>query len=190
MYTVIASPTHVYPLTIAAPVLKDDLTGAYQYRRRLTRTLKKWEMTVAGTQERLETLRGLLAISQGDTPGWYDGSGIIEVVDPILIGIGNGTTTDFLLPDRYVFAASTIVYFNGGPTANWQPLGGDYMVMDQIRCSPAPAANVQITAKYRRKAKVVINTEADVEHGRLFRDQDNPSTSLYSIKLILSEMPN
>lgn len=130
---------------------------------------------------------GLLDYIQGDTPLWFDGGGSLEVTEPILVGFGNNSITDFRLPHRYCFVSSLILYQNGAVVSAWTPIGS-YELADSIRFTSAPALNVQITAKYRRKAKVVLETETPPANERQFRNPDNPSQSIYHLKYFLQEI--
>lgn len=169
------------------PTLKDDIGGgAAQYRRRQTRALKRWELNVPSLQEQIEPILGLLEYIQGDTPIWFDGAGAGDITAPIIIGIGNGTDTDFKLPHKHVFVSSCVVYLNGGITAAWTPLG-DAVVAHSIRFTTAPAAEVQITAKYRRKIKCVLDTESAVISERSFRSQE-PTRTIQRLKYFLQEV--
>jgi len=189
MYTVIVSPTHILPVETKAPTQRDALgQGAYEMKRQWTRPLKRWELVVPGTRQKLDPIAGLLDLAQGDTIIKFDGAGTLEVVEPILIGVGNGTITDFALPHRNVFVASTVVFLNGGATNTWAPLG-DGVVMDKIRISPAPGNFAQIKAKYRRSANVFLETESENTSDRVFRNQSDSGQSLYRMRFFLQESP-
>jgi len=190
MYTVIASPTHVLPHKVTAVTLKDDVHEAYEFRRRLTRPLGKWELLFPGTKEVLDSLSGMLHAAQGDTLIKFDGAGMLEVTDPIIIGVGDGTTTDFMLPHRNVYVSSTVLYLNGSATNAWQPLGGDGVTMYQIRMTAAPGTWSQIKAKYKRYANTVWNTEEDLSLDRAFREQTTTRLSIHQLRLVLTECPN
>jgi len=187
MFTVFASPTHVMPVESRMPVIKDEIGGgAAQYRRRQTRSLKRWELNVPGIQEQIEPVLGVLEYIQGDTPVWFDGAGAGEIVTPIPMGFGDGVTTDFIFPHKHVFVSSAVIYQNGQAQNNWEPIG-DYVVAHSVRFNTAPAANVQLTVKYRRKMKVVLDTESAVVSERGFRSQD-PSKSVQRMKYYLQEV--
>jgi hypothetical protein len=190
VYTITASPTHVIPVQSQTPTLRDSLSGgALDLRRRWTRPMKNWDLIFPGQQERLGPLMGLLDVAQGDEPCWFDGGATIEITEPILIGTGNGTITDFILPYRYMFVATMVVYLNGGATNTWQPVGGDAITCQQIRFSSAPPNFTQIKMKGRRKTKVVVDTEQGVVMDRAFRNQTDANNSLYSLKVTLQEIP-
>ena len=190
MMTVVASPSHVLPMSVEMPTLKDSVgNGAMDVRRRWTRGLRRWELTFKNTQEKLEELSGFMDYAQGDTPFWFDGGETLEVSEPILIGVGNGTITDFALPHRYVFVSSAIIYLNGGATNAWTPIG-DGIVMDKLHFTSAPGNFSQIRAKYRRKAKVILNTDSEYARDRIFRNQNNPAGTLYESRYVLEEVPN
>ena len=189
MFTVLASPSHVLPVSLQMPTLKDELGGgAQQLRRRQTRALGRWELLVPGVAQKLDPIIGLLEYIQGDTPIWFDGAGYGEITEPSLIGFGDGSTTDFPLPHRHVFVSSIVVYKNGEIDPSWLPLGAG-IVCDAIRFSPAPSANSQITGKYRRKIKAVLQTEQDVGQERSFRNIDDPLRTIQRLKYFLQEVP-
>jgi hypothetical protein len=190
MYTVISSPTHVLPVETDATTYKDDVTDAFEFRRKLTRVLKRWEIVTPGTQEGLDELSGFLDLIHGDTPFWFDGAGTVEVTTPILIHMGNGVITDIRLPHRNVTVASTVIYQNGVATSDWQPLGGDGVHMDMIRMTSAPGLYAQIKAKYRRKCKVVLETESGISRERVFRDVSDARKNAVMVKYFLAEVPN
>jgi hypothetical protein len=190
MMTLIASPSNIIPVQSQNPTLKDSVGGgSYLYRRQYTRPLKRWEMTFPGFAEDMDLIAGFFDYAQGDTPIWFDGGGTLEVTEPIIIGIGSGTKTDFDLPHRYVFVSSAVVYVNGSSSNDWSPLG-DGIVMDKIHFNAAPGAYAQVKAKYRRKAKVVLDTEGDRNRGRVFRDQSDNRKSIYQERFFLTEVPN
>ena len=157
-----------------------------------TRPLKKWELTFPGTQDKLEALSGFFEMVQGDTPFWFDGAGTIEVVEPILIAVGDGITAVFRLPHRNVFVASAIFYLNGAATNTWTPSGAanDGVTMDNVIFSSPPGNFAQIRARYRRKAKVILDTDTDMSRDRNFRNQTNPAGSVYRAKYVLVEVPS
>jgi len=132
----------------------------------------------------------MLHTAQGDTKIRFDGGGMLEVTDPIIIGEGDGTTTDFMLPHRNVFVASAIIYLHGIAVNTWDPLGGDGISMFQIRFSTPPLNHEQIKAKYKRYANTVWDTEEDLSLDRAFREQTNPRLSIHQIRLVLTECPN
>ena len=190
MMTVVCSPVHVLPMTVEMPTLKDSLgNGSLEVRRRWTRGLRRWELTFKNTQQTLEELSGFMDYVQGDHAFFFDGGGTIEVVEPILIGVGNGVITDFALPHRYVFVSSMVIYLNGSATQNFWPLG-DGIVADKIHFVTAPANFAHIKAKYRRKAKVILDTESEYARNRIFRNQNNPGGTLYESRYVFTEVPN
>src|SRR5690349_21850933 len=127
MYTVFSDIVHAVPCTPAMPTLKDEIGGgAVALRRRQIRALRRWQLAVPVDQPAaIDELVGLLEYVQGDTPFWWDGGGFGEVHEPIIFGTGDPTRTDFILPHRFVFIASLVVYVNGSVFTNWIPLGGD-----------------------------------------------------------------
>lgn len=190
-FTIIASPDHILPVSVQMPTLKDEVGGgSVDLRRRWTRGLRRWELMFRGTQEKLEQLSGFMDLTQGDTPFWFDGGGTIEVVEPILVGVGNGGQTDFALPHRYVFVSSAIIYLNGAATNAWSPIGGDGIEMDKIHFTSAPGNFAQIKARYRRKAKVTLDTESEYARNRIFRHQTNGAGTLYQARYVFQEVPN
>jgi hypothetical protein len=187
MYTAFISPTHIVPENLEMPTQVDPVgDGAKAFRRRQTRGLRRWEINVPSLQDNLEQLIGFLENVQGDTPFWFDGAGMIEVTEPILIGTGDGSTTDFIFPHKYVFVSSAVIYQNSALLTAWSPLG-DGIVMNGFRCTVAPPLYALLTAKYRRKAKVVLQTES-TSRERVFRNQDNNSKSLYRTRFFLEEV--
>jgi hypothetical protein len=190
MFTIHASPSHVIPVETRAETLKDDVGGgAMSFRRRYTRPLRRWELTLPGDHAALDPIMGLFDYSQGDNPLWFDGAGTLEVSEPILIGVGNGVKTDWDLPHRYVYVSSTLIYVNGAAVTTWTPIG-DGVVMDKIHFTVTLGQYAQIKAKYRRKAKCVLDTEGGQSRARAFRNQDDNSRSFYQSRYFLQEVPN
>jgi hypothetical protein len=188
MFTVYASPTHVLPQGIAMPTLVDDLGGGAQsFRRRFTRPLSRWTFEVPGIQSVLDPQEGFFKYTQSDTPFWFDGAGAEEVSVPVILGVGDGVKTDFILNDCHVFVNSLVVYANGGLITSWDALGGDGITCQTIRFTAAPAVNVQITAKYRRKYKVVLVSDT-LEKQRSHRNQSTPEGSVYRLSYNLQEV--
>jgi hypothetical protein len=191
MMTLVASPSHVIPVHSNNPALKDSVGGgSYLYRRQYTRPLKRWELTFPGLAEDMDLIAGFFDYAQGDNPIWFDGGGTLEVTEPIIIGIGDGSKPDFDLPHRYVFVASAIIYVNGTSSTTWSPVGGDGITMDKIHFSSVPGNYAQIKAKYRRKAKVVLDTDGDRTRGRTFRSENDNRKSVYQERVFLQEVPN
>jgi hypothetical protein len=192
-YTAIGSPLHSLPVSEYMPTLKDQVGGGtLEVRRTNTRTLKRWELVFPGMQDKLDPLSGFFEMIQGDTPFWFDGAGTLDLVEPILIAVGDGTTTVFRLPHRNVFVASAIIYLNGAATNNWTPSGAanDGVTMDNLIFSSPPGNYAQIRARYRRKAKVLVDTDSNVSRDRAFRDQRNAASSVYQSRVTLMEVPN
>jgi hypothetical protein len=190
MYTLVCSPTHVIPVESQNPTLKDAVGGgSYQYRRQYTRPLKKWELNFPGVAEDLDLIAGFFDYAQGDNPIWFDGGGTLEVTEPILIGVADSVKQDWDLPHRHVFVASAIIYVNGSSSNDWSPVGGDGITMDKIHFGTAFGGYAQIKAKYRRKAKVMLDAEESRSRGRLHRDQSDNRKSIYVEKITLQECP-
>jgi hypothetical protein len=191
MMTLVASPSNIIPVQSQNPTLKDSVGGgSYLYRRQYTRPLKRWEMTFPGFAEDMDLIAGFFDYAQGDTPIWFDGAGTLEVTEPILIGVADSVRQDWDLPHRYVFVASAVIYVNGSSSTDWSPLGGDGITMDKIHFGTAFGGYAQIKAKYRRKAKVVLDAEGDRNRGRVFRDQSDNRKSIYQERMFLQEVPN
>lgn len=188
MYTVFVSPTHILPQSIEMPALKDDLGGPMAFRRQWPRPLARWELNAPGAQDKLEAVQGLLEHVQGDTPFWFDGAATIEVIEPILIGIGDGVTGDVPLPHKHVFVSSTVIYHNDAIFSAWNPLGGDGVTMAAVRFTAAVPLNTQVTAKYRRKAKVVLETDSPLSRERSYRSVISPERSIYRLRFFLQEV--
>lgn len=191
MMTLIASPTHVIPIQTQSPTLKDAVGGgSYLYRRQYTRPLKRWELNFPGLAEDIDLVEGFFDYAQGDTPIWFDGGGTLEVTEPILVGLGNNARQDWDLPHRYVLVASAVIYVNGSAITSWSPVGGDGITMDKIHLSVTIGNYAQIKAKYRRKCKVVLDSEGDRSRGRSFNSQADNRKSVYIEKIFLTEVPN
>jgi hypothetical protein len=188
--TIFCSPSHIMPEQRRAPVMADDLGGgAKQFRRKWPRPLSSWEFVVPGKQELLEPIIGLLDYAQADSPIWFDGAGFTEVLEPRIVGVGNGTDTDFPLPHRFVLVSSAVIYLSGAANNAWAPLGGDGIVMDQIRFTSAPAAESQITAIYRRKTKcVLVASENLFDRERQFRSSALQGANIHKLHFFLSEV--
>ena len=186
--TIFFSPRHELPSTIQAPTQKNELGGGADERlRKWTRPMRRWELTLTHEEQRIEEMLGLFQYAQGDTPIWFDGAEFGEINVPIVVGFGDGNIKDFRLPHRHVFVSSLIVYQNGAIVSAWTPVGSP-VIADSISFTTAPALNVQITAKYRHKFKVVVETDNQPAHERIYRRRDNPSESLYQVSYVLQEI--
>ena len=189
MFTVYASPTNVLPQDTDMPTLVDDLGGgARSFRRQFTRPLSRWKFDVPGIQAVLDQQEGFFKYTQGDTPFWFDGAGAEDVSEPVILGVGDGSTTDFKFNDCHVFVNSIVIYQNGGPHTGWDALGGDGITCQQVRFTAAPGVNVQVTAKYRRKFKVVLISDNALSKQRAHRNQSTPSGSIYRLSYELMEI--
>jgi len=89
-----------------------------------------------------------------------------------------------------VFVASAVIYVNGSAITSWSPVGGDGITMDKIHLSVVIGNYAQIKAKYRRKAKVVLDADGDRTRGRSFRSENDNRKSLYHERVFLVEVPN
>jgi hypothetical protein len=183
------SPLHVLPQKLNMPMDRDPVGNSVEYvRRKKLRPQSSWELEVPGKQELLDPIWGLLEYAQGDRAIWFDGAGFGEVTEPILVGEGDGVVADFNLPHQYVFIASLIVYSGGSVITTWSPLGGDGVsTCSSIHFVSAPASNIPIMAKYRRKIKTLLNVEQDISRSRLLRSYSSPSDTIHSLKLTLTE---
>ncbi len=186
-YAAFASPEHATAVSADMPTRKDQLgKHALQRRRDLSKPAHAWELVFPGREENLDAMIGLLNYSQGDTPLWFDGAGVnAEVVEPRLIGIGNGARRDFELLHRHAYAATVVIYLNGSLTQFWQPLG-DGVTCGAIRFDYAPDAQYIITAKYRAKFKVVLETDEDFKIERSFHSP-TPGQGVERIRYVLRE---
>jgi hypothetical protein len=190
MHTAFISPTHVLPEEVQMPTLKDPVgSGEVSLRRQYLRALRRWELTIPAQHDKLDPFQGFLEMVQGDVPFWFDGAGMLEVVEPIPIAVGDGITSEFALPHRHIFVSSAVFYLNGALFTAWSPVGNG-VVMDSFICDSAPAANAIITAKYRRKALVIQETEQVGQRQRVFRNQDNEGGSLFTARVWLQEIAN
>lgn len=189
MFTAFCDPSHMVSSEIEMPTHVDALgDGVRGLRRKQTRALRRFEIAAPDSPERLDSLIGLLEHVQGDTPFWFDGADFGEIFEPILIGTGDGSKTDFDLPHRHVFVSSAVIYLNDALLTAWTPLG-DGVTMQSFRCTAAPAANAQLKAKYRRKFKVRLETEeATLSINQEFTDRDDPSKSFYAARYVLQEV--
>lgn len=173
MLTAFCSPLHVLPQQIDMPIEKDQVGNGLEYRRRKwLRGKSSWELEVPGKQELLDPIWGLLEYVQGDRPFWFDGAGFGEVVTPIPFAEGTNTTdTDFLLPHKWVFIASLVIYENGSVSTNWTPLDTDGVTCNAIRFGVPLNTYNQATAKYRRRIKVVLRIENPATRSRMHRSE-------------------
>jgi|SRR5689334_1473379 len=189
-YTAFCDPLHVIPQEIDMPAMKDGLgQGEINARRQLIRSLSSWQLEMPGSQEKLESILGLLEYVQGDEAIWFDGAGFGEVADPILIWIGDGGTTDIRLPHRYVYVSTLVIYLNGTVFTDWIPLGGDGVVTcDSIRTGTAAASDYWITAKYRRKIKCLVKVEDKITRARQFRDPSFVANNIHRLTVSLDEV--
>lgn len=188
MYTAFVRPLHATTQESDMPARKDEIGArTFQFRRQVGRPLGIWEIEVPALQEELESFYALLESIQGDTPIWFDGAGFAEKSQPVLIGIGDGSRTDFGFLHRHVFAASVIIYVNGAVVSGWTALGGDGIVVPGVRLASAPSANAQVTACYRYKVKVVVETEqSSPARERAFYAANGKSVE--HIRIVLNEV--
>ena len=174
------------------PANRDELGGgAIGVRRRFLRPLSSWQLEIPGRQELLDPILGLLQYVQGDTPIWFDGAGFGEETSPIIFAIGDGATTDYRLPHRYILISSLVIYINGTVSTAWSPLGGDSLTAcDAIRFDAALGADFEATAKYRRKIKCRVRVEDKVTRQRIFRAALTNADNIHNLTVTLEEMAN
>lgn len=188
MYTVISDLLHVVPCGIEMPTLVDPVGSGHAHRRRqFTRSLRRWELQIAKAPRALDELVGFLEYAQGDTPLWFDGGGFGEIEEPALVFVGNGVDTDINLPHQNVIAASAVFYVNSGLFTDWVPLGNG-VLMNKIRTGTALPLGAQLTGKYRRQFKVVLETTERPSHESVIDDRDNRLNSFFRFHYFLQEV--
>jgi hypothetical protein len=83
---------------------------------------------------------------------WFDGGEFNDLADFILVGIGDGVTTQFRLPDFNVLSASVIIKVNDVIDPLWTIVEAPGV----ISFTNAPPDESHITAKYKKRSKCRI----------------------------------
>lgn len=187
MYAITIDARHLLPCTRRGPTLHDPAGGGGQEFRRLwPKRLLSWELDVFATQQVYDPILGLADLLQGDTPIRFDGAGFLDVHTPILIGFGNGSDTEFMIPHRNIHAPSSVVYVNGAVNSAWTMVESTGLILFDA----APADKAIITWKGSRWAKCLFTAEYGEggEYAQVFSDQAAPEKTLMQGHIYLEEV--
>jgi len=99
-----------------------------------------------------EALYAFYLRHRGSNPFWFDGAGRCEITVPQVFWIGDGVTTEFMLPFDNLLISTWVFYQNGAPHTGW--------TMDEasglVTWSSPPVIYVQISGKGKWLSKCVF----------------------------------
>ena len=118
-----------------------------------------WEWTVNSSLEdrwMMEHHQSMVRYHKGSKVFWYDGGTATEVLNRIFIGYGDGVTTDFLMPFRWMYKQSLVISINYSVTGSWT-LNGRVL---SFTSAPADKSMIHIDrAKMRFKAFLSVDSD-------------------------------
>lgn len=155
--------------------------GGLQARRGNTQPFYEFEITLRlRDQEAADELSGFLAYHQKDTAMKFDGGPYGDIKQPIFIGYGNGTQTQFFLPRRNVLASSWVLKVNGVNSAATIDEAAGLATF-----GAAPPLNSLVTGYGRNWFKVIVKPDQGTD---LFSIGDMPFNIFDMESLILEEV--
>jgi len=140
-------------------------------------TLKSWDTLLLAQAEKI---RNEIHAARITGVFWLFINGYNEATEPIFIGQGNGSQTEFPAPYNDILAPTWKLYVNQTLTTGWTAPGGD-----TFKFISAPTG--RITGIGKRKFRVVIteNNESILSESQIF---SGPDGSVYVIEpLIFTE---
>lgn len=159
MRTLLVRPTIPTPTEILDPVLEAPLGREEYSRRPLTkRARREFDLTFAvNDQYGAERVQEIATYSGGYTPLWFDGNAWSEIQNPYLVFVGDGVTTQIIVPFKNLFPSSCVFYEDGIVKTDWtMPDDG---VSGIVVFTTPPASESEITFIGKRKIKVVLVAE-------------------------------
>ena len=137
-----------------APMRRSPRTGGSMQvrRKRQTPYYEFLPRLRFSNRSQAEQFSGFVTEMQGDTPFWFDGCTFGDIQNPIQIGVGDGTRTQFYIPYRNLFANSWVILINAAINSVWTM----NEVTGLLTFGAAPAANAQISGYGRGKFKCLL----------------------------------
>ena len=145
--------------SIMAPRLQANVgNGVMQARRKYRRPTYIFRVHDSmAIQSQAEYLYSFAQYHNSDTPFWWSGGPWATPSTPLLIDFGDGSRTQFFLPNRNITVSTTAVYDNGSPST----ISSVDLTSGLVTLSSAPADGHTITATFTCKYKVVFELEQD-----------------------------
>ena len=168
---------------ILGPQLLHERGGThFEIRPRAERTRFKWSIETSFLQRQdAEELYGFLTYHyRNGLSFWYGGADRGDIQNPILIGFGDGTRTDWLLPNDNITAASETIYLDAVEETGLTFTDASGL----IEFNTAPSNNVKITAKYQCQFRCFLSEPATL--GDITRE----SVAVYQVRFTIQENPN
>ena len=135
-----------------------DSSGAHAQFNAWDRPRYRFPLDIpALTESEFDTLFGFLHYHKGDRPFWFLGAGFGDIQNPVLVEYGDGSRTEFFLPNANLIPATTQAQVNGS-------LVTIDLVAEEtgmIRLASAPADQAEVTATYQCKFLCVIELQGD-----------------------------
>jgi len=152
----ITIPPRLIPQSLT---LRDDMGGAFKKHRRVrerdvARFLFDFERD---NKEEMEDALYFFRLHQGDTVFWFDGGQFGRMSSKQPFGIGDGTRTQWLLPNRNIIKPTLIVYEDGNIQGGWTLVEST----GSLTFDAAPGADVVLEAEYWMEFPVVIAHEGE-----------------------------
>jgi hypothetical protein len=137
--------------TLISPTDYSELGHAHvSSRRRWANSYMAYSMQFPSQDKsEAEALRYFVKDIRGDTEVWFDGGEFNDLKDFVEVGIGDGSRTQFQLPNFNVFASSLIVRINDWDEPRWTC----YEAPGILELVSAPSQNYLVRAKYKFRSK-------------------------------------
>ena len=146
-------------MSILAPQITSDLGGGlFPSHRRWHKSYHEFRYNfVVQRRERADEFRHVVRHLQGDTEFYFDGGEWGDLTEPIHIAYGDGSKSQFELPDADVLASSFVLYNNKILEPRWT-LDAD---AGMVTTGFVPASGDELTALYKRLFRCKIISTGD-----------------------------
>ena len=157
--------------------------GAVALHETWNRKVLEWKIQSPNEiREQMEHHQDMLLYHRGGKVFWFDGGENGDIRNPMFLGYGDGTRTDFFLPYRFVYAPSVVMTVNYSTRSDWTVTESTGLV--RFDTAPEVDSFVQVEKfKCRFKGYFVLQSEED-----LYRLTDNLK-SFSSQDITIREFP-
>lgn len=165
MRTILVNPNFPVGSSLVDPVLQSPVgRNLFFYRAIQKRPRQRFTLAfVANDQYEMESIRELAIFNGGYTPMWFDGHTLAETVAPMLVWIGDGVTTEFILPFKNVFPPTCVFTEDGIVKSDWtMPDDGESGI---TAFTTAPVSGSEVRWQGSRKIKVRLIVADDAVYG-------------------------
>ena len=159
MQTLQVAPSYTVTRELLAPTLTALSGGAVrQAQRQTSRPLAQFTLRLVDQSlAAAEYLYSFAAYHQGDVPFWWDGGVWGNYDTPVLFGTGDGVTTEFFLPNRWII--SDLLVYADTVLVDPAPTLDDAVGLATF--ADPPAEGSLLTATYQCRYQVVFWLEGE-----------------------------